>query len=102
MPVAAIADIIVFSPAEIKLFIIKGPVMLVVPDKVVAPDKVVVPDKPVVELADNVVKAPVDAEEAPMVVPFIEPPVIATALAFCVDIDPSEPATFCTNAVVAI
>ena len=48
----------------------------------VVPDNVVVPDKPVVELADNVVKAPVDAVDAPTVVPLIVPPVIATALAF--------------------
>ena len=38
--------------------------------------------------AVNVVNAPVDAVEAPTVVLLIEPPVIETALAFCVDIVP--------------
>ena len=38
--------------------------------------------------ADKVVNAPVDAAVAPTVVPLIAPPVMATALAACVDIVP--------------
>lgn len=49
---------------------------------------IVVPFKTVVELLDSVVNAPVDGVEAPIVVPLIAPPVIATALAFCVDMVP--------------
>ena len=39
-------------------------------------------------VAVTVVNAPVDVVVAPIVVPLIGPPVIATALAFCVDIVP--------------
>jgi hypothetical protein len=39
---------------------------------------------------------------APTIAPAIVPPVIATALAFCDDMVPSEPATLVTKAVVAI
>jgi hypothetical protein len=39
-------------------------------------------------VAVTVVNAPVDVVVAPMDVPSIVPPVIATALAFCVDIVP--------------
>ena len=49
---------------------------------------IVVPFKTVVELLDSVVNAPVEAVEAPIVVPLIAPPVIAMALAFCVDMVP--------------
>ena len=38
--------------------------------------------------AVNDVNAPVDAVDAPTVVPFTDPPVIATLFAFCVDIVP--------------
>ena len=41
-----------------------------------------------VGVADRVVKAPVEAVDAPTVVPSIVPPEIATALAFCVAIVP--------------
>ena len=48
----------------------------------VPPDNVTVLD------AESVVKAPDEGVDAPTVVPFTDPPVIATLFAFCVDIVP--------------
>ena len=39
-------------------------------------------------VADRVVNAPLDAVEAPIVVPLIEPPATATLFASCVAIEP--------------
>ena len=84
--VAALADTVVKAPAArvvppiATLFIVDAVVGLIV----TVPDVVKLADV----VADSVVKAPVEAVEAPTVVPLIEPPVMATELAFCVDIVP--------------
>jgi hypothetical protein len=60
-------------------------------------------DVAVTELVNvPVVPLTVLAVEEPIAVPLILPPVMATLLAFWVDIVPKPPATFCTKAVVAI
>ena len=63
-------------------------ILLIVPAVVGA--IVTAPDGDNVTLVDavKVVNAPVDAVVAPIVVPLIEPPVIVTELALCVDIVP--------------
>ena len=58
---------------------------------ILSPDAVPVsplPDPLKEEVADIVVPIIAAAEEPPIVVPLIEPPVIATLFAFCVDIVP--------------
>lgn len=89
-------------PDEIVLVPVAFDPMVATETELIEPPVVHVPPVIATLLEVNVLNVPAAAVVAPTVVPLIVPPVIATVLAFCEDIVPNAPATFCTKAVVAI